>query len=200
MRSEKILWPALVLFFFLGLYLLSFIVLVSPAVTGVISRYTSRYYDFNKVGLVTNYVDGASKGGDISFLSEREQRHLEDVREIIYYLKVYATIFFAIAFVIFHFKFRTFNIKETIEVYKKYFRYVLVGLPVVILSLVLFFSWFFYLFHKLLFTNNLWLLPSDSMLIRLFSQRFFLVFFVLYNLLFLVVGWVLAKVAERIAS
>lgn len=45
-----------------------------------------------------------------------------------------------------------------------------------LLTLTLAFDQAFFIFHKILFRNDLWLLPAESTLIRLFPQEFFMDF------------------------
>jgi len=116
--------------------------------------------------------------------SEREIFHLKDVRNLIWASWL---LLFLLLIPIFFSK----NIKK--ELYKG-------GIYTIILTLLLTltllsFSTFFTFFHKILFTNDLWLLPANSILIQMFPQEFFiestkqiLLYTFIFSLLCIVLG------------
>ncbi len=111
------------------------------------------------------------KGGtlDEKNYSEREILHLGDVRNLIW-MSLALLIFLSILCI-------SSLRKKTKEQMKKECilggLYTLLG--IVLLSLTLLgFSYVFTIFHQIFFTNDLWLLPANSLLIQMFPERFFI--------------------------
>ena len=107
-----------------------------------------------------NYFQGAELEGPYS---EKERLHMKDVRNLIW--SSWILILILIITIVY-----TKNPKK--ELYKG-------GIYTIILTILLSltllsFSTSFTIFHKLLFTNNLWLLPANSLLIQMFPERFFI--------------------------
>lgn len=101
--------------------------------------------------------------------SEREILHLKDVRKLIWASIIITILLLGII---------TLSIKKnTKEQNKK--ELIRGGIYSIILSILisltlLSFSASFVTFHELLFTNNLWLLPANAVLIQMFPQEFFI--------------------------
>jgi len=127
--------------------------------TGQIVRY------FFRKG--TLYI--TDKNGNVieNFFSKREIIHMQDVKNII---KLTLFVLFS-SFII------SFIFILYLEDKRFIFRYASIGaLIFVLLTVVLVtlnFDSTFTLFHKILFRNNFWLLPENSMLIQMFPESFF---------------------------
>jgi len=99
--------------------------------------------------------------------SEREVLHMKDVRNLVW-ISLSITSILSILLLI--------GVKKTKQRKKEF---ILGGILTTILVLALIvalftFSISFPAFHKILFTNNYWLLPADSLLIQMFPERFFI--------------------------
>ena len=122
--------------------------------------------------------------------SEREIIHLKDVRRLIW-LSIILLILFTIPCIISLLKDTKEHIRK--ECFKGgiYSLIILVGISLVLLS----FSHTFILFHKILFTNDYWLLPADALLIQMFPEEFFirstkqiLLYSAIFSLLSILIG------------
>ncbi|MFH1637385.1 MAG: DUF1461 domain-containing protein [Candidatus Woesearchaeota archaeon] len=115
------------------------------------------------------------KGGELdqSYYSETEVKHLEDVKIII------GTASYLLVILIIS----SISITAYLFVRKDYSgagtSFFIGGILSFVISVVLaayaYFSFndFFLMFHQIMFKNDFWMLPSSSMLIRLFPQEFF---------------------------
>lgn len=127
-------------------------------------------------------------------ISKDELTHLGDVRHLI---QITLTIFYvllalaACALMFLIYKHRILALKSI------YYGGISTAATVVIALLILTvaFDQAFFIFHKILFRNDLWLLPAESTLIRLFPQEFFIDFAkklglntVLMSLLLIMIG------------
>jgi len=104
--------------------------------------------------------------------SEREISHMEDVKSL---CNLFKTLFY-ISFLISIFLLFVLIKKKNYDLISNTFIYS--GLSSISLLIILFllslnFDSFFTNFHYLFFTNDLWLLPENSMLIKLFPKEFF---------------------------
>ncbi len=121
--------------------------------------------------------------------SEREILHLKDVRNLIWSSWI---LIFLLLIPIIYSSFKKKDLKK--ELYKG-------GIYTLVLTFLLglallSFSSSFTLFHELLFTNDLWLLPADSLLIQMFPQEFFiestkqiLLYSFIFSLFIIIVGY-----------
>ena len=106
---------------------------------------------------------------DNSFFNEKELRHLDDVKKLIQ-LAVFLLYISVIAVFILFF------------ILRKRLKYLFLGTGMLLLAMVLIlylvrFEWLFILFHKISFTNDLWILnPETDRLIQLFPIGFFSTF------------------------
>ncbi|MGM5483606.1 MAG: DUF1461 domain-containing protein [Nanobdellota archaeon] len=57
----------------------------------------------------------------------------------------------------------------------------------IIIIIIMFFKQSFILFHKIIFNNNYWILPSDSMLIKAYPETFFLKMTILFFIISLII-------------
>ncbi len=131
----------------------------------------------NAKGYVTEIVDYLKAGETINnkLVSEDELTHLKDVRELIknsffvLYL-VSALAAFALMFIMLK--------QKPLALSSIYYGGIATAtvITTLFLALTLAFDQAFFIFHKLLFRNDLWLLPAESTLIRLFPQEFFIDF------------------------
>ena len=97
------------------------------------------------------------------FYSQREYDHMQDVQELF----VIATWLFSICLIVSLLLYKSVNST-------KYVKRVLLFIFPVIVIIGFFFERAFIVFHHLVFRNDLWLLPADSSLIRMFPETFFL--------------------------
>ncbi len=133
----------------------------------------------NQVNNLLDYFKGVNL--EESYYSEREISHLKDVRNLIWLSWVFIIILTVP--VLYSFS------KDKKEHLRK--QMILGGLYAlaltILLSLTLIsFSSSFITFHEILFTNNDWLLPASSTLIKMFPEEFFLqstVQIVLYSII-----------------
>ena len=107
-----------------------------------------------------------------TFLNEKEKLHMIDVRGIFEKINMLMWIFFPLTLVMFFLIY----MKKIAQIYKAYilsFIFVLLYVAVLVV-LALNFNSFFYNFHKIFFTNNLWLLnPKTDLLILMFPENYF---------------------------
>ena len=107
-------------------------------------------------------------------LSEREAHHMDDVL----LLMRQTVVLFWISLVGSIFLLNVLFTKKLIMRLKKYFIRVQIGFSIVAAVSVFFFSAAFVQFHRLLFSNDLWMLPYNSFLIQTFPQGYFIWSFV----------------------
>lgn len=108
-------------------------------------------------------------------LTGDEIKHLDDVRAL---MKLSSTAFYIlIALAISLAAFMLIKDKKLILDSMLYGGIITAGLIIILLLIItIAFDWSFIAFHKMLFTNDLWLLPPESTLIRLFPKQFFIDF------------------------
>lgn len=140
---------------------------------GIYDKYGKNLVDSTTENLFSHLQEGTPLSG---FFSERDKAHMVDVRELInsafifYYILI---ILIIICFLLLY----LFDKKEFVKNISKSF----IAAGFVTLSLALFayilkgaFSSIFTGFHKLFFTNELWLLnPETDKLINIFPEQFF---------------------------
>lgn len=108
-------------------------------------------------------------------LTSDEIKHLDDVRSL---MKLSSTIFYIlIALAISLAAFILIKDKKLILDSMLYGGIITAGITIALLFMItIAFDWSFIAFHKILFTNDLWLLPPESTLIRLFPTQLFIDF------------------------
>ncbi len=127
------------------------------------------------VGDLQNYLKYPSAELQTDF-SDREKLHLVDVKDLVQKLKL--TISAISVFVLLCFAFllyfdrKTF-LKNFIDIL---FYSSITSLAVLIISSLMFinFTSSFIAFHQMFFTNDLYILPADALLIRIFPEQFFI--------------------------
>lgn len=123
---------------------------------------------------LVNYLKGKENLKE-GFFNEKEKQHLSDVKHLlqIVFIKYYISfviIFLLLLLLIFSKNYKYFSLSLIFGS----------GLTIFVVLLFLFislinFDFFFTLFHKLLFTNNLWLLnPATDKLVVMFPEEFFI--------------------------
>ena len=142
-----------------------------------------------QVSNLLHYFEGSSLNTE--YYSEREIMHLADVRRLIWIS--WAIILVLLIPILYSF------CKDKKEHIRK--QMISGGIYSLILTLLfsltlLSFSSSFIIFHEIVFTNDLWLLPASSTLIQMFPEEFFLqstMQIVLYSLIFsiviIILGW-----------
>jgi len=151
---------------------------------------------------ILDYLTGNS-GQLSSFFNEKEKLHLEDVKGLVLLDKwIILFLMIAIPLLLFFYirKFKT-NTKDVISRVLIYQGLIMAGLLVCSFLLRGAFSFFFSLFHRIFFTNDMYFLdPATDNLIVLFPQQFFvhavaaiIIRSLFISAIFLVVGLVLKK-------
>ncbi|MFT4310752.1 MAG: DUF1461 domain-containing protein [Candidatus Woesearchaeota archaeon] len=136
-----------------------FVILWNPFVVSVFSQGS-----YEQVQEVIQQVQG---GPMPQQYSEQEVLHMQDVAQLyVYFSILFYWCWFLFIVTILYTSISWRIVLQQISILASIF--VVVG----ILS-TLFFSVAFELFHLLLFTNDLWLLPADSYLLSLFDEQFF---------------------------
>lgn len=114
---------------------------------------------------------------DSTFLSSQDKTHLNDVKEVMKKVDYYSTFLVLTLFGLFfylHFKHK--DKKDSLFskaiLYSGALNLVLLG---ILYLLSLNFEWFFIRFHKIFFTNNLWLMNANvDMLVNLYPEQFWI--------------------------
>ncbi len=128
----------------------------------------------NLTASIISYMD-SGKELDSTVFIEREIEHMRDVRQLMQAEKILLSITMILAAVAIAYLLAKDKNTLLMAVYKGSIATLLITL--ITLIIVLFaFGPAFTLFHKILFRNDLWLLPADSMLIKLLPQQFFIDF------------------------
>ncbi|MDP3728054.1 MAG: DUF1461 domain-containing protein [bacterium] len=99
--------------------------------------------------------------------SEKEIFHLKDVRKLMWVSFIITTLLSLLLIILIT---KNSQRKKEFLLGGVYTCILLILLIIVLLT----FSTSFIAFHKIFFTNNLWLLPANSLLIQMFPERFFI--------------------------
>ena len=132
---------------------------------------------------IMNFLDGKDKKNDnnkiinSTFLSSQDIKHMGDVKYLMKKVDYYSTGLVLVLFALFfylHFKHK--DKKDSL--FSK--AIMCAGIFNLVLLLMLYllslnFEWFFIKFHKLFFTNNLWLMNANvDMLVNLYPEQFWI--------------------------
>jgi integral membrane protein (TIGR01906 family) len=185
-------------YFLIGLSVFIFILLFNLNLIGFDEEFyfskfkENNYHGFdggvnNEFSKVLSYVNGKEDRIDGDFFNSREKKHLEDVRNL---FSISKAVMYISGVVIVLFGVYFYYIKR-FKIFLGGVRYGSVSLILVVLLLFLLslfnFESLFTNFHKLVFSNNLWLLdPAKDNLIKLLPIEIFLELFkkiLLYSLL-----------------
>lgn len=128
---------------------------------------------FNKNHEVLEFLKGNSRL-DANFFSVKEINHMNDVRNIFFEIRV--CMFVLLSFIFAFSAYLAYRKKHFLNELFFVSAIVLSLLSISILALLIDFQSLFILFHKLLFSNNDWLLSSDDNLIIMYSSQFFMNF------------------------
>jgi integral membrane protein (TIGR01906 family) len=145
------------------------------------------YYQ-EEVGNLLDYFKGGELNGER--YSAEEIIHLDDVRDLIWLSLALVLILFLL---LSYFE-GTFSWMKRAN----FFIYggILNSVSLLVIGIVLLgFNFFFRIFHEVLFRNDYWLLPSDSTLIQMFPESFFvgavvriLLYMGIFSISFVVIG------------
>lgn len=127
-----------------------------------------------KTAKIVDYLK-TGKAVENNLLSADETKHMEDVRGLMKKAMITLGISLALAIILAVF----ILIKQKKGILDSLYYGGLATAIITIVSLLILtvaFEQAFTIFHKMLFSNNLWMLPADSTLIRLFPQEFFMDF------------------------
>lgn len=122
----------------------------------------------SKMQVTFSYLDSA---GDVSFLSTAEQDHMQDVRNVIFGVKIIFSLSFALLAVIFVSKRELF-----FSAIKPAVIGVFVFLTIIGVGSLFGFSQVWTWFHHVLFPQGNWMFSVDSTLIQLFPIEFFMAY------------------------
>ena len=176
--------------FLLGFFLSVLIILVSvksvSVDTSFIVKKSSQYGNFDSlvakgiskqnaltnVSFFVDYLKGQEDNLSVTFLNNKEVEHMKDVKNIFNFINYIVIFFMIISFILFI----VFYKKNVLLIYKPYLLSFVFSFFLIILF-VMFFIFFdssFLMMHKILFSNNLWLMnPNQDFMILLFSHEFF---------------------------
>lgn len=139
--------------------------------------------------ILINILNYLEYGTDLNqkYFTQDEITHLQDARKVIWNSMI-TLAFLVLIFIII--LFITMLKKKIHLLGDSFFIGSIISLTIAIILLILSsinFSQVFYTFHKLIFTNDLWLLPSSSTLIQIFPLDFFYTFAkkILLNIIYL---------------
>jgi len=113
---------------------------------------------------------------DRDFFTERERLHLSDVKKIITLNQVASVLLIALILAGFLILILKKNEKEFAKTVMGASAITVFAVIFLWLSALFNFDWFFLKFHFLAFDNDLWQLPENANLIKLFPQQFFVNF------------------------
>jgi len=146
---------------------------------GVYNNFEKRFID-QKAIMVQDYFRNNSELD--SFFSEQEKLHMRDVKNIVLiFTRIYNIIFYTILIVLvllifYFFKMSRFVRNKYLTLISKSF--ILSFVFIAVLSGIFYisagnFSDNFITFHKIIFSNDYWMLPEDSHLLQMFPEKFF---------------------------
>ncbi len=114
-----------------------------------------------------------------SFFSDQDKLHMFDVRNILYMMQIILLFSFAVLLSIFIIQCKYKGMGNfTLSIFR-YSSYVIFSVVGLLSFFAVFFDVSFLWFHKLFFTNELWLMdPTNDLLIQLFPEAFFQFIFI----------------------
>lgn len=119
---------------------------------------------------VISYLKGDE---DLRFFNEKEKLHMEDVKSIIK-KTIYLWQILILSLIIY---FVFIPKKEIIPLLRQASVFTIIFLSLLIIFALISFDTLFLYFHKIFFTNDLWILnPETDLLINIFPQQFFINF------------------------
>ena len=120
----------------------------------------------NSTAVNENVLNYFKNRGDLKFnFTMEETVHLKDVKSLINTLNITTAVLAIITAIILILN------KETIS--KQLILAGIISAGIVLILAVIDYSTLFTLFHKTLFTNNYWILPKESLLIKTYPSDFF---------------------------
>ena len=166
------------------------IVSIQPAVYEQLVRKSGLFYPESEIQEAGKILyQGLMQGKTIIFsskqaeLTEQEQKHMLDVSRLLLINRFCCVISLLVLLLIL---FLCYQRKQW-----KWLNQAGIGslllFAVILFTGLLSFDGLFFLFHRLCFRNDLWLLPSDSVLLKLFPARFFFRHFI--GIISVALGW-----------
>ena len=131
-----------------------------------------------------------------SLFNQKEIDHMIDVKNLIQATLLFERIGLVLLLVFFIF----FLFREGSKIFYENFKRIILGsfliwsilLFLIIFGMIVDFNYTFTLFHKIMFTNDLWILdPNNDFLIMIFPQRFFLEISAAIIILFLLINLII---------
>lgn len=121
-----------------------------------------------KLSEVTNYIQNAKTIIDTDFFSYEDQLHLKDVRAIV--IALYSILLLSLTILLI----QRIKVKANLRILTKFSKYYILTIVPLFVLINTYFDFFFEIAHRLVFTNEYWLLdPKTSNLIKMFPQNIF---------------------------
>lgn len=132
------------------------------------------------------------KNGNLhsTFFSVQAKAHLKDVKNLIAKVKI-LTFTIDLIFLVISSVMLKINVKFLLKSLPYASLALIISTGASLLLTLIGFSRLFIIFHKIAFTNNLWLFDKDDSLIKLFPEQFFFDYFLLYLISLFIVGFTL---------
>lgn len=170
----------------------------------VYEKYNKTFTDEVSKNLINYFKSNEELG---NYYSEREILHLEDVKQLIKNTMVLFYIILAISLLLF--------IYLTAKGYHNYLSKTLINGGTICISLIILLALYFFInfdasfiiFHKIFFRNDLWLLSNESLLVNIFTEKFFLHIFrkilttsIILSLILIILGITIQKVYKSTSA
>lgn len=121
-----------------------------------------------KLSEVTNYIQNTKNIIDTDFFSYEDQLHLKDVRAIV--IALYSILLLSLTILLI----QRIKVKANLRILTKFSKYYILTIIPLLVLINRYFDFFFEIAHRLVFTNEYWLLdPNTSNLIKMFPQNIF---------------------------
>lgn len=118
---------------------------------------------------IRDYLTGESREIETDFLNAKEKKHLEDVKRLVTMGRILLGLFiFVIVVLLFEFK------RTEIAKIGNFLGVYLILFVLASFIVIYNFDFFFDLFHRLFFTNDLWMMGPQDKITLLYPARFFL--------------------------
>ncbi len=151
----------------------------------------------NRLSEVTDFIQLSRSTLDDDFFSYEDQQHLKDVRVILIIL--YTALLFSLAMVVFRRK----ELSKNLRVLSRFSKYYVISIVPILIIINTYFDFFFVIAHRIVFTNNFWLLdPRTSNTIKMFPENIFyeifLIIFILNILLHVIFIFIVISKHEKL--
>ena len=148
-----------------------------------VSRLPAEEYE-PVVEMICDYLHGDTQifqhiftvdGTEYAAFNQKEQQHMADVQGLFRLCNGQVWAFLTVAVIAVMIEFRLFSEERTLRTFRRTVATILTAVATVAVAAIVDFDSLFILFHKIAFTNDLWLLdPRTDLLIRLMPIEFFI--------------------------